>query len=176
MQATAAGSDQCNHARQGCSLPHAFRRRQKPVLPTPSTCERGLHFGCEPSPCSYPRSGKILTSNGFPHSQRRFWQNLSLQILQVKENDLKIRSISHWPYATTTHSRCAMQVLGLLDNNINVTSLTSLTPKEEQADIYKKIESDHSLRLLYGTATLSSFCRSHKYVCLCIPPVLSHAV
>lgn len=38
-----------------------------------------------------------------------------------------------------------MRAIGL-----NVTSLTSLTPKEEISEVYRKIESDESLRLLYG--------------------------
>lgn len=35
---------------------------------------------------------------------------------------------------------------------INVTSLTSLTPKEELSEVYKSIEADTALRLLYGKA------------------------
>ena len=33
---------------------------------------------------------------------------------------------------------------------LHVTSLTSLTPKEETAEIYKTIDSDQSLQLIYG--------------------------
>ena len=47
----------------------------------------------------------------------------------------------------------AAQVLSLQESNIHVTSLTSLTPKEEIAEIYKTIDTDTGLRLIYGAAS-----------------------
>ncbi len=38
------------------------------------------------------------------------------------------------------------------DINLNAISLTSLTPKEELSAMYKTIQSDLDLRLLYGEA------------------------
>ncbi len=45
----------------------------------------------------------------------------------------------------------AAQVAHLRSSGINVASLTSLTPKETIAEVYKTIDTDQELRLLYGT-------------------------
>lgn len=49
-----------------------------------------------------------------------------------------------------SHSCSIFQELGLRDLGINVLSLTSLSPKEVQSEVYRSIDSDASLKLLYG--------------------------
>lgn len=44
------------------------------------------------------------------------------------------------------------QCLNLEQLGIPAISLTSLTPKDDVGEIYKRIESDPNLRLVYGTA------------------------
>jgi hypothetical protein len=44
-----------------------------------------------------------------------------------------------------------VEVAHLQRGGINVASLTSLTPKEDISEVYKTIESDEGLRLIYGT-------------------------
>ncbi len=44
-----------------------------------------------------------------------------------------------------------MQVDRLQSAGVAALAVTSLTPKEEVNDLYKQIESDKSLKLLYGT-------------------------
>ncbi len=117
------------------------RRRQEPVLPAPGVAAARRDHAChlaapEPHPGPGPGRASALACVA-----------ACLTLSQRGHLASKLRGFGQ---CATPAQVAALEALG-----IPALALTSLTPKEEVATVYERLDSDTSLRLVYGTRPIA---------------------